>query len=148
MGRCTCSLQQHYTYKSKTEKEHLKDRFQKIKRWVGLFCGSWKKATSNYASGQSDDQLSDTLKFYLDDYKEGPFTVMHCWKLLHDEPKWHAILEDLEKLNKRKLGDVAPMPEDTGEKECPIGMKEPKKQRNGKCKVMGSWLMTLVWTMV
>ena len=36
-------------------------------------------------------------QFYLDDYpKEGPLTVEHCWKILCDEPKWHAILEELE----------------------------------------------------
>ena len=51
--------------------------------------GSWKKATSIYASGQSDDQLrKKALQFYLDDYKKGPFTVMHCWKIMKDEPKW------------------------------------------------------------
>lgn len=60
--------------------KHLRDRFQKIKRWVGFFCSSWNKATSIYVSGQSDDQLREkALQFYLDDYpKEGPFTAMHC----------------------------------------------------------------------
>jgi hypothetical protein len=64
----------------KREVKHLKDRWQKIKRWVGFFCASWKKATSIYLSGYLDDQLRDMAKqFYLDDYpKEGPFTVEHC----------------------------------------------------------------------
>uniref|UniRef100_J3KVC3 No apical meristem-associated C-terminal domain-containing protein n=1 Tax=Oryza brachyantha TaxID=4533 RepID=J3KVC3_ORYBR len=66
-----------------------------------------EKATSIYLSGYSDDQLRDMAKqFYLDDYpKEGAFTVEHCWKILYDEPKWHAILEELEKPNKRSLED-------------------------------------------
>lgn len=125
--------------------KHLRDRFQKIKRWVGFFCWSLKKAASSDGSEQSDDQLIEkALQFYLDDYKEGPFIVMHCWKVLRDEPKWHAILEDLEKSNKRKLGDEGevgnstPTPEDTQEKELPIAVKEFKKQCNGKGKVRDS----------
>ncbi|KAL6603069.1 hypothetical protein ACP70R_043430 [Stipagrostis hirtigluma subsp. patula] len=128
--------------------KHLKDRFQKIKRWVAFFCASWKKANSIHASGQSDGQSNDdlrdnALKFYLEDYNEGPFTVMHCWKALRDEPKWHALLEDLEKSNKRKMGDEGDVgnstsvPEDTGEKESPTWVKEAKKQCNGKGKVKG-----------
>jgi len=91
----------------KREVKHLKDRWQKIKRWVGFFCACWKKATSIYLSGYSDDQLKDMAKqFYLDDYpKEGPFTVEHCWKILRDEPKWLAVLEELEKPNKRSLDE-------------------------------------------
>ncbi|RLM73120.1 uncharacterized protein C2845_PM15G04770 [Panicum miliaceum] len=124
----------------KRKVKHLRDRWQKIKRWVGFFCGSWKKATSIYVSGQSDDQLREkTLQFYLDDYKEGPFIVMHCWKIMKDEPRWLAILDEHENSNKRKLddggvGDNMKRPEDTSEKERPIGTKEAKKQRMGKGK--------------
>jgi hypothetical protein len=102
----------HITYNTTTppnqkrKVKHLRDRWQKIKRWVGFFCGSWKKATSVFSSGQSEDQLREmALQFYLDDYKEGPFTVMHSWKILKDEPKWIAIKDDLENSNKRKLDD-------------------------------------------
>jgi hypothetical protein len=128
--------------KRKRKVKHLKDRFQKIKRWVGFFCLSLKKAASSEESGQSDDQLIEkALQIYLDDYKEGPFIVMNCWKVLRDEPKWHAVLEDLERSNKRKLGDEGevgnstPTSEDTREKEYPTGVKEAKRQCNGKGKV-------------
>jgi hypothetical protein len=121
--------------------KHLRDRWQKIKRWVGFFCGSWKKATSVFSSGQSEDQLRKmALQFYLDDYKEGPFTVMHCWKILKDEPKWIAIKDDLENSNKRKLddegglGDSMEEPEDASEMARLIGTKAAKKQRMGKGK--------------
>jgi hypothetical protein len=124
----------------KREVKHLKDRWQKSKRWVGFFCANWKKATSIYLSGYSDDQLRDMVKqFYLDDYpKEGPFTVEHCWKILRDKPKWHAVLEELEKPNKRNLDDEneATNISGVGEKERPIGTKKAKKlkQHNGKGK--------------
>jgi len=122
----------------KREVKHLKVRWQKIKRWVGFFCACWKKATSIYLSGYSDDQLKDMAKqFYFDDYpKEGPFTVEHCWKILRDEPKWHTVLEELEKPNKRSLDeDKATDISVVGEKERPIGTKQAKKQRNGKGRV-------------
>ncbi|WVZ79188.1 hypothetical protein U9M48_026796 [Paspalum notatum var. saurae] len=128
--------------KRKRKVKHLKDRFQKIKRWVGFFCWSLKKAASIDASEQSDDQLIEkAMQLYFDDYKEGPFVVLHCWKALRDEPKWHALLEDLEKSNKRKLGDEGevgnntPTPEDTRETGHTIVTKEAKKHCNGKGKV-------------
>ncbi|RLN03941.1 glutathione S-transferase T3-like [Panicum miliaceum] len=126
----------------KREVKHLKDRWTKIKRWVAFFCGSWKKATSIYLSGYSDEQLKDMAKqFYLDDYKEGPFTVEHCWKILRDEPKWHAVLEELENPNKRSFDgedeaiDTSRTPETVGELERPMGTQQAKKKRNGKSRV-------------
>jgi hypothetical protein len=129
----------------KREVKHLKDRWQRIKKWVGFFCASWTKATSIYTSGQSDDQLRDkALQFYLDDYpKEGPIIVMHCWKVLRNEPKWLAILEEQEKSNKRGFDEesevrrITSTLEDVAEKERPIGTKQAKKQRNSKGKEKG-----------
>ncbi|TVU08329.1 hypothetical protein EJB05_41730 [Eragrostis curvula] len=128
------------------QKKHLKDRFQRIKRMVWFFCNSLKKAASENCDGQSEVDLRDTaLKYYLDDYNEGPFTVMHCWKALRDEPKWHAILEELEKSNKRKLGDdgevgnSTPVSEETGDKECPPETKQAKKHCNGKSKLRAEY---------
>jgi hypothetical protein len=123
--------------------KHLKDRWTKIKRWVAFFCGSWKKATSIYLSGYSDEQLKDmTKQFYLDDYpKEGPFTVEHCWKILRDEPKWHVVLEELENPNKRSLDgeaeviDTSGIPEAVGEMERPMGTKKLRNKRNGKGRI-------------
>jgi len=51
---------------------------------------------------------------------------------MKDEPKWLAILDEVESSNKRKLDDDGgaednmKKPEDS-EKECPIGKKEAKK---------------------
>ncbi|EEE51406.1 hypothetical protein OsJ_32475 [Oryza sativa Japonica Group] len=82
----------------------------------------------------------DLRLFYVDDYpNEGPFTVLHCWKVLRDEPKWHAVLEELEKPHKRSLDDGSDTlsQKDIGEKERPMGRNEAKKQRNGKGKGKG-----------
>lgn len=74
------------------------------------------------------------LQFYLDDFKEGRFTLVH-WKILRDEPKWHAVLEELDKSNKRSLDDGDTVTQkDIGEKERPIGRNEAKSHCNGKGK--------------
>jgi hypothetical protein len=126
--------------------KHLKDRFQKIKRWVWLFCNSLKKATSENPDGQSEFDLRDAaLKYYLDDYNEGPFTMMHCWKALRDEPKWLATMEEFEKSNKRKLdddgevGNSTSVSEGTREKECPVATKAAKKLCRGKGKARAEY---------
>ncbi|KAF8720076.1 hypothetical protein HU200_024850 [Digitaria exilis] len=93
-----------------------------------------------HAQYNSTTPTNQRRQFYLDDYKEGPFTVLHCWKVLRDEPKWLAILEDQDKSNemsaddesnKRSLDDGDQL-RDISEKERPMGTKEAKKQRNGK----------------
>lgn len=117
--------------------KQLKDHFQKIKKKVGWFCSSWKEATSIYTSGQSDDQLMDKAQKFYEQYKDGPFTLKHCWLLLRDEPKWQAILEDTMMPNKRKLDEgemvehiLAPAQSD----DRPIGNKKAKAERNNKGK--------------
>ncbi|TVT97758.1 hypothetical protein EJB05_56979, partial [Eragrostis curvula] len=118
--------------------KQLKERFQKIKRWVGMFCGSWKKACSIYTSGQSDDMLKEkALSFYLADFQEGPFTVMHCWRMLRNEPKWHVILEDMDNSNKRRLDSKGELKDGESEypkEKRPMGTKRTKKLRNAKGK--------------
>ncbi|TVU33531.1 hypothetical protein EJB05_25354, partial [Eragrostis curvula] len=124
--------------RARTSKQ-LKDHFQKIKKKVGWFCAAWKDANLVYASGQSDDQLWDKAqKMYEEDYQDGPFMMKHCWLLLRDKPKCHAILED----KKRKIdgeGEVGEdMPSAVAQSEDrPMGTKRAKEERNekGKAKV-------------
>ncbi|TVU03240.1 hypothetical protein EJB05_51228 [Eragrostis curvula] len=122
----------------KREMKQLKERFQKIKRWVGMFCGSWKKACSIYSSGQSDDMLRDkALSFYLADFQEGPFTVMHGWRMLRNEPKWHVILDDMDNSNKKRLDSEGELKDGESEdprEQRPMGTKRAKKLRNEKGK--------------
>ncbi|KAF8701361.1 hypothetical protein HU200_033691 [Digitaria exilis] len=65
---------------------------------------------------------------------------MHCCKIMKDEPKWLAILDELENSKKRKLDDEGGVgenmerPEDTSEKERLIGTREAKKQHMSKGK--------------
>ncbi|BAF19657.1 Os06g0521000 [Oryza sativa Japonica Group] len=95
------------TPKNRTRQEkQIKDRFHKIKKNVGRFCCVYKEVKSIYVSGQNDMQLREKAEAaYQADYKEGPFSFLHCWNILRDQPKWHSYLEELEKPNKPKMDD-------------------------------------------
>lgn len=128
--------------RTRTAKQ-LKDRFHRIKKNVAGFCGCYKKVSSIYTSGQSEDQLRDkALKMYEVDYKEGPFLFMYCWTVLRSQPKWHAYLEELDSSNKRKLDDGWKVdehtsPENVEDLQRPIGTKAAKAERNGNGKGKG-----------
>lgn len=118
--------------------KHIKDRFGKIKKKVGMFCGAWKEANSLYASGESDvDLMEKAQKLYEANNNEGPFMFMHCWNVLRNEPKWHAYLDRVNKSNKRKFEDEVGVAElrytaDNAEDiPRPIGAKAAKASRNG-----------------
>ena len=80
--------------------KQLKDHFQKIKKKVTWFCSSWKEAISIWPSGHSDDQIMEKAEAIYEEYKDGPFTFKHCWKILRDEPKWQVQLEEGAQSNK------------------------------------------------
>lgn len=126
------------------EVKQTKDRWHRVNKKVGWFCASWLKASRTYASGQSDDQLMDkALKIYEEDYKEGQFMFMYCWKAVRDQPKWHAYIEKLDNSNKRKLSEFGEACEDLTSAEDPKdithpqGTKAAKAERKSKCKGKG-----------
>lgn len=116
--------------------KQLKDHFQKIKKKVTWFCSSWKEAISIWPSGHSDDQILEKAEAIYEEYKDGPFTFKHCWKILRDEPKWQVQLEEVEQSNKRNLdteGSVGElMPYLAQSEGRPIGNKKAKKEAK-KC---------------
>lgn len=122
--------------------KQIKSHFEKIKKKVGWFCSSWKEVSSIYVSGQNEVQLIDKAqKIYEDTYKDGQFMFMYCWKVLCDQPKWHAYLDDLEKSKKRKFDDGGNVGEhlpstnnDDDDLKRPLGTKAAKVHRKGKDK--------------
>ncbi|KAI4974753.1 hypothetical protein ZWY2020_048360 [Hordeum vulgare] len=91
----------------KREMNQVKDRFHRVNKKVGWFAASWQKDTGIYASGQSDLQLQEkALKFYEEDYKQGQFKYMHCWKAVEGWPKWETYMQMLQKLKKRKASEI------------------------------------------
>ncbi|CAN6327382.1 unnamed protein product [Urochloa humidicola] len=129
------------TYNSTTpsnrrrNRNQLKIRWERIKRPVSEFHGSWVKATRVFQSGESDDQRTDqALQIYASEHNDKPFLLQHIWRVVRHERKWAAYVK---KLNKEK-GSGAPANvvsvEDFSPKERPIGHKKAKDERNGKRK--------------
>ncbi|KAF8733846.1 hypothetical protein HU200_014696 [Digitaria exilis] len=55
---------------------------------------------------ESDEQVMDkAMAFYEADLEEGQFKLIACWKILRDQPKWHAYNEDLNGSSKRKSSE-------------------------------------------
>jgi len=118
--------------------KQLKDHFQKIKKKVTWFCSSWKEAISIWPSGHSDDQIMEKAEAIYEEYKDGPFTFKHCWKILRDEPKWQVQLEEGAQSNKRNLdieGSVGELTPSLAQSEDrPIGNKKAKKEAKKEAK--------------
>uniref|UniRef100_I1NN93 No apical meristem-associated C-terminal domain-containing protein n=1 Tax=Oryza glaberrima TaxID=4538 RepID=I1NN93_ORYGL len=57
------------------------------------------EANSLYASGECNvDLMAKAQKIYENDFKDGPFLLTQCWNELKTQPKWHAYLDQLDKL--------------------------------------------------
>jgi hypothetical protein len=82
--------------------------------------------------GASDDQLMDeALKMFEAWYKK-PFTLIHWWTPLKNQPKWCAYVAQLEK-EKQQSQLPIPVDDDIGSKR-PMGRDSAKAQRSGKRK--------------
>ncbi|KAF2950513.1 hypothetical protein DAI22_01g193100 [Oryza sativa Japonica Group] len=101
----------------------------------------WGDVTAEYNSTTPKNRTREKAEAaYQADYKEGPFSFLHCWNILRDQPKWHAYLEELEKPNKPKMDDEVEVmeqmstPNSPEDIKRPVGTKTAKAQRNGKGK--------------
>lgn len=84
-------------------------------------------------SGYSDDQLMDEAQKRYEKKNEKPFTLIHWWKILKDEPKWCTFVAQSEK-DKSKKSSQAIDGDDIAEQR-PIGRESAKQERRGKRKV-------------
>lgn len=110
----------------------LKIHWGRLKTVINDFNGCWTKVTRVNKSGASDDQLMDeALEMYAERYKK-PFTLVHWWRTLKNQPKWCASVAQLEK--EKKESPVHIHVDDDQGSERPIGRDKAKAQRNGKRK--------------
>ncbi|RLN03205.1 hypothetical protein C2845_PM13G10110 [Panicum miliaceum] len=116
------------------------EQLHRVNRTVNAFQGSWMKAQRLRASGESDEQVMDkAMAFYEADSEEGQFKLMACWKVLRDQPKWHAYNEDLNGTTKRKNSeteavDLTSSTDVVSDLPRPGGCKKAKGERSGKGK--------------
>ncbi|KAG0523187.1 hypothetical protein BDA96_07G102500 [Sorghum bicolor] len=113
--------------------------------------GNWKR-NDQYGglqlrgSRESDEQVMDNGKaFYEVESDDGEFKLEACWKVLRNQPKWHAYNEDLNGSKKRKYSeaeavDLTASSDAVSYLQCPIGCKKAKEKLNkkGKGKVSSS----------
>jgi hypothetical protein len=83
--------------------------------------------------------------FYEVESDDGEFKLEACWKVLRNQPKWHAYNEDLNGSKKRKYSeaeavDLTASSDAVSYLQCPIGCKKAKEKLNkkGKGKVSSS----------
>ncbi|XP_062181718.1 glutathione S-transferase T3-like [Phragmites australis] len=131
----------------KREVNQLKLRWQRIKTTINEFNGCWSSVNKTYASGMSDDQRTDkALELYAERYKK-PFTMVHWWRTLKDQPKWCAHAEQMvkEKGKNSMVGvdntSAAASPQDL---QRPIGRNKAKAERNGKPRVQDPEVIVLL----
>jgi len=110
----------------------LKIHWSRLKTVINDFNGCWTQATRVNKSGASDDQLMDeALKLFEVRFKK-PFTLIHWWRTLKNQPKWCAYVAQLEKEKQQSQVPIS-VDDDIGS-ERPMGRDLAKAQRNGKCK--------------
>ncbi|CAN6173520.1 unnamed protein product [Urochloa humidicola] len=109
----------------------LKIHWTRLSRIINEFNGYWSTVCKMHKSGYSDDQLMDEAqeKFKIKHGK--PFSLVHWWKILKNEPKWCTFAAQSEK-DKGKTIHV----DDTDDKNeaRPIGREAAKAERKGKRK--------------
>jgi hypothetical protein len=112
--------------KRRRETNQLKVHWSRLKSIISDFNGYWTQVCQMHTSGYSDDMLEkEAQKMYVNRFGK-PFTLVHWWKILKEEPKWLALF-DAEK-DKTEAFDV---PE---EQKRPPGRESAKAERNGKHK--------------
>lgn len=114
------------------EVNQLKIRWHRISTQINHFNGCWMSLKSVYASGMSDDQLTDNALVKYENKYSKPFTFTYWWRALRDQPKWHAYCE---MLNKEKNSSSLENVVDVKDLPRPEGNKAAKANRNGKRKV-------------
>ncbi|CAN6227021.1 unnamed protein product, partial [Urochloa humidicola] len=76
--------------------------------------------------------MDEALKMFEVRYKK-PFTLIHWWRTVKNQPKWCAYVAQLEK-EKQQSQLPIPVDDDIGSSERPIGRDAAKAQHNGKRK--------------
>ncbi|KAL6838230.1 hypothetical protein ACP4OV_031946 [Aristida adscensionis] len=71
----------------------IQHRWSTIQRWVNKFYGFKSAVDRRNESGKNEqDRIEDAVKMYE---AAEPFQIMHCWKILRNEPKWNDKLLEL-----------------------------------------------------
>ncbi|PUZ51903.1 hypothetical protein GQ55_6G228500 [Panicum hallii var. hallii] len=76
----------------------LKIHWSRLKTLISNFNGCWSAVSKMHTSGYSNDQLMDEAqKMYANANNGKPFTLVHWWKALRNEPKFCAHISQMDK---------------------------------------------------
>jgi len=108
------------------EVNQLKIHRCRLKSSIDDFNDYWTKVTQIHTSGYSDDMVEkEAHEMYVNRFGK-PFTLVHWWKILKEEPKWCALFE-----TEKDKTEILHIPE---EQMRPIGREAAKAERSGKRK--------------
>jgi hypothetical protein len=113
----------------------LKIHWSRLKTLINNFNGCWSAVSKIHTSGYSDDQLMDEAqKMYANANNGKPFTLVHWWKTLRNEPKFCAHMSQMDK--EKGQSCTIDITEDSEQipTQRPIGRDAAKAQKNGKRK--------------
>lgn len=94
--------------KQRRSAAQCKGHWNKTTPFISLFNASWLKAKNMYASGRSDDGLTEAAReFYINAAKKSrPFAFEYWWKETKDQPKWCALYMEVDTNSKRQKLDA------------------------------------------
>jgi hypothetical protein len=113
----------------------LKIHWTRLKTVTNNFNGCWSAVSKMHTSGYSDDQLMDEAqKMHANGNNGKPFTLVHWWKTLKNEPKFCAQISQMDKEKGQSHTIDITKDRDLLPSQPPIGRDAVKAQRNGKRK--------------
>ncbi|OEL24017.1 hypothetical protein BAE44_0014962 [Dichanthelium oligosanthes] len=71
----------------------LEGRWQDIKEQVGKFEGYYNAVLCENRSGFTDSNKTAAAVILYNRMEAKPFTIMHCWDILRNQPKWMHLHE-------------------------------------------------------
>ncbi|WVZ94525.1 hypothetical protein U9M48_040406, partial [Paspalum notatum var. saurae] len=105
----------------------MQHRWIAIQKGVNKFCGIKSTIDRKDESGKNEqDRIDDAIKLF--ETKE-PFTFLHCWKLLKDEPKWSDRMVELNTAATKPQQTADELGSNNGEPARPEGRDSAKRRK-------------------
>ncbi|CAN6199250.1 unnamed protein product [Urochloa humidicola] len=131
-GQITAEFNKNIHPDRTRDTNQLKVHWSRLSTQVNEFNGYWSTVCKMNKSGYSDDQLMDEAQKKFQSRNNGkPFSLVHWWRILKNEPKRCTHVAQTEK-DKRKAIDVDGT--DDRNEPRPIGREAAKAERKGKRK--------------
>ncbi|KAI7944638.1 hypothetical protein MJO28_010333 [Puccinia striiformis f. sp. tritici] len=92
----------------------LESRWGLILHRVNKYCGYFLQVERRLGSGKTRDQIAVEAKELFRADMGTPFTLDHCWLILHDSPKWQETMDGLAARLKKEKQPPSSLPASEG----------------------------------